>query len=173
MLFKRKMQTVLSELAINYPVVTVTGPRQAGKTTLAKACFPNVDCVNLEAPFLGIGTETQMASHPLRGALFENMVVMDLVKTRFNRGLDPRLSFYRDSQGVEIDVLFEEGARIMPIEIKSSETFHPRFLKSIEQVGRVIANFDPGYIIYAGDYEQGFDGNRLINFKNIGQVMSY
>jgi uncharacterized protein len=121
--------------------------------------------VGLAAYLLGIETTKHMAHHPLRGELFENMIVMDLVKERYNMGLHPRLSFYRDSQGLEVDILFELGGNIIPIEIKSSETFHPRFLKAIKELKKVLPNIEPGYIVYAGDYEQGFDGNLLLNYK--------
>ena len=66
---------------------------------------------------LGGQTPAQIALHPLRGALFENWVVSELLKGRFNRGLPSNLFFWRDSTGNEVDVLLEQGDRITPGEI--------------------------------------------------------
>jgi predicted AAA+ superfamily ATPase len=46
----RQIEPQLGALAKQFPVVTILGPRQSGKTTLAKKAFPNHDYVNLESP---------------------------------------------------------------------------------------------------------------------------
>lgn len=88
--------------------------------------------VGLAAYLLDIDSTSQMARDPLRGALFENLVVLELMKARWNQGLDARLYFYRDSNQKEVDVLFKSGHELIPIEIKSSKTFHADFKKGIE-----------------------------------------
>lgn len=71
---------------------------------------------------LGIRTREQMETHPLRGNIFETMVISELVKSRLNRGKRPVFYFWRDSNGNEIDLIVERGTRLMPIEIKSGQT---------------------------------------------------
>jgi uncharacterized protein len=78
--------------------------------------------VGLAAALIGITDETQVMSHPLRGALFETMVVNELLKARCNAGLREPLHFWRDNTGTEVDVVLERGQDIAAIEIKSGPT---------------------------------------------------
>lgn len=72
---------------------------------------------------LGINDPAQVHNHPLRGALFETLVVSDIVKGFLHRGKRPPISFYRDAKGNEVDVIITTGRGDVPIEIKSSSTF--------------------------------------------------
>ena len=87
--------------------------------------------VGLACRLLGIQEESQIRTHPLRGNLFENMIVADVLKHRFNQGVDPQLFFWRDKSGLEIDLLVEQGNLLRPIEIKSGETFNSSWLKNL------------------------------------------
>ena len=49
-MIKREIRKVLADFARHFPVVTITGPRQSGKTTLAQMQFPDYHYVNLEDP---------------------------------------------------------------------------------------------------------------------------
>jgi len=79
--------------------------------------------VGLAAWLLGIRDAASLATHALRGALFESFVVGEFVKQRFNAGLPADLYFWRDSLGHEVDLLFEVGDRLQAVEIKSGMTF--------------------------------------------------
>ena len=89
--------------------------------------------VGLACRLLGIQEESQIKTHPLRGSLFENMVVTDLLKTRLNQGIDPSMFFWRDSAGLEIDLILENGSDLQPIEIKSGETFTASWLDNLKK----------------------------------------
>jgi predicted AAA+ superfamily ATPase len=78
--------------------------------------------VGLVSWLLGIRTTEQMETHPLRGSIFETFVISELAKSRLNNGERPGLSFWRDSNGNEVDVIVEEGTGLVPIEIKSGRT---------------------------------------------------
>lgn len=78
--------------------------------------------VGLAAALIGIHDEGQVMSHPLRGALFETLVVNELLKARCNAGLCEPLHFWRDNIGTEVDVVIERGTDIAAIEIKSGPT---------------------------------------------------
>ncbi len=78
--------------------------------------------VGLAAALIGIQDETQVMAHPLRGALFETLVVGELLKARCNAGLREPLHFWRDNIGTEVDVVLERGNHIAAIEIKSGPT---------------------------------------------------
>ena len=78
--------------------------------------------VGLAAALMGITEPGQVQAHPLRGALFETMVVNELLKTRANLGLREPLYFWRDNIGTEVDVIIERGTEIAAVEIKSGPT---------------------------------------------------
>ncbi len=78
--------------------------------------------VGLAAALMDIHTESEIRSHPLRGALFETLVVNELMKTRVNQGLREPLHFWRDNIGTEVDVVMERGTEIAAVEIKSGPT---------------------------------------------------
>lgn len=88
--------------------------------------------VGLVAYLLGIENPSQLKSHPLRGSLFENMVVSDIRKGFTNSGREPKMSFYRTEKGFEIDVIVSTGDRTIPIEIKSSMTYGKNLIRNLE-----------------------------------------
>jgi uncharacterized protein len=91
----------------------------------------------LAAWLMGINEESQIAQHPLRGHLFENLVVMEFVKHALHHGQVPALHYYRDSAGTEVDLVVEQGlppGGLGLVEIKAGQTFHPEFLRSMRNV---------------------------------------
>jgi hypothetical protein len=128
--------------------------------------------VGLAAYLLGIENETQMSRDPLRGHLVENLVVLELLKWRLNHGQDPNLYYYRDVQKNEIDLIFKEGNLLIPIEIKSSKSFHSDFLKKLRFFQKLVGDRAPrGYLIYAGDQEQKVHSIELLNYKKAAQAI--
>lgn len=88
--------------------------------------------VGLVSYLLGIETPAQLKSHPLRGSLFENMVVAEIRKGFTNSGREPRMSFYRTEKGFEIDVIVSVADKVVPIEIKSSMTYGKNLIRNLE-----------------------------------------
>jgi len=81
---------------------------------------------------LGIKRGEQLLSHPLRGAIFENYIVAEVVKAFRHHRLDPAIHFWRDQTGHEIDLLIEEGGELYPVEIKSGQTFVPEMADTLK-----------------------------------------
>lgn len=128
--------------------------------------------VGLLSYLLGIENLKQMERDPLRGHLVENLVVMELFKARANMGLEPQLYFYRDSQKNEVDVIFQRGHQLIPIEIKSSKTFNKEFFKHLSFFQKLAKERAPnGFVVYCGEREQLLDFNHLVNFKNSRQIL--
>ena len=128
--------------------------------------------VGLAAYLLGIETTTQMARDPLRGQLFENLIILELIKKRWNKGLEHRLYFYRDSNQNEVDVLYQTGHQLIPIEIKSSKTFHASFVRALEYLKKVMPErVVQVTVIYAGDTEQQVRGIRLLTYTHAGEAL--
>lgn len=122
---------------------------------------------------LGIENEVQLSRDPLRGHLFENAIVLDLMKSFLNTGKIPSFYYYRDIAQNEIDLIYKKGHRLIPIEIKSSKTFHPNFLQSIELFQKIAAKHtDLGFVIYAGDLEQKIRKTQVVNYKKAFQALS-
>lgn len=89
--------------------------------------------VGVAVRLLGIESAEQLATHPLRGELFENWVVVELQKGRFNRGRKSNLFFWRNNTGLEVDVIAEQAGKLQPVEIKSGATLAPDWLDGIRK----------------------------------------
>ena len=110
--------------------------------------------VGLASYLLGIESPEQVATHPLRGALFENVAVTEALKHRFNRGRQPNLSFFRDSRGLECDLFYETGHGISAIEAKSGSTVASDYFTSINQVGELVPAITAKTVVYGGSGRQ-------------------
>jgi uncharacterized protein len=117
---------------------------------------------------LEIDSESHLTKHPLYGALFENMVILELLKTRLNNGQRSNLYYWRDRTGNEIDLLLDQSNEVVPIEIKSSSTFHNEFLKGI-RYWKKIKPTKPSYMVYTGQTVKGGE-TQLLNWKDLGLV---
>ncbi|MDE2823483.1 MAG: ATP-binding protein [Chloroflexota bacterium] len=106
--------------------------------------------VGLASYLIGIENAEQVATHPLRGALFENMVVIEALKHRFNRGRESNLSFFRDSRGLECDLFYETGRGIHAIEIKSGATVASDYFTSLNRVAELIPSISTKTVVYGG-----------------------
>ncbi len=123
--------------------------------------------VGLATYLLGIENLTQVSRDPLRGNLIENLIVTELMKNRFNSGMDAGLYFFRDNHGHEVDLIFKKGNELIPIEIKASQTFNKEFLKNLKFFKSLAQDRCPkGYIIYCGTREQNIDEFSLLHFSN-------
>ncbi len=129
--------------------------------------------VGLVAYLLGIETVDQMARDPLRGNLFENLVVNELMKARFNQGLDPRLYFFQVTGRSEVDILYQKGHKLVPIEIKSAQTFNPSFLSGIESFKKLAPDkFETPYLVYGGHEETKIGDIKLLNYRYVAKIVS-
>lgn len=109
----------------------------------------------LACQLLGIQSPAQLQTHPLRGALFESWVVAEILKSRLNQGLEPRLWHYREARGLEVDLLVEAASGLLAVEVKSGATlaadwFGP--LRSLaDRLGQEVA---AARLVYGGGSRQ-------------------
>lgn len=129
--------------------------------------------VGLVAYLLGIETVEQMARDPLKGNLFENLVVNELMKARFNQGLDPRLYFYQISGRSEVDLIYQRGHELVPIEIKSSRTFNSSLISGLKNFAKIVPDrcANP-HLIYSGDEEMKVGDVQLLNYRHAAKIVS-
>ena len=129
--------------------------------------------VGLVSYLLGIESTKQMSYDKLRGNIFENLVVLEILKYQYNMGKDANIYFFRDSHHVEVDIILQVHDKLIPIEIKSSSTFSSHFLKSIKYFQGIAKEQAPiGFLIYSGEQEQKLGNIHVINYKNIDKMMS-
>ena len=120
--------------------------------------------VGLAAFLLGIHTEEQASRDPLRGHLYENLVIADIIKGGLNRAIRPEVYFFRDSHGGEVDLLIREGGTLTPVEIKSAGTFSAEFIKGLERFQTLgIKRLAPGAVLYNGERQFSVRGVRVFN----------
>lgn len=117
---------------------------------------------------LNIRDENQLKFHPLRGRLFENMVMNEFVKADYNRGRTPVMFFYRDQHQHEVDLLRTKGDKIDAYEIKSAMTYNSSFSKQLEYLQKLLQKkINTRTVIYDGNEHSNSVTTGLINFRDI------
>lgn len=263
-MIKRTLSDYAQYIFKKYPIITVTGPRQSGKTTLARQTLPNKPYTNLENPVLrqfaiedpvgflnqypqgavldeiqrapelfsylqvivddkkenstarewvtflqasyivyllppfyrnikkrlvksqklyfydaglacwlcGIENITHIKNHPLRGHLYENMVVIEALKYRYNLGKRDNLNFFRDSSANEIDLIYNISHNLLPIEIKSGQTITSDYFKGLKKFKKISPDLPYGQlIIYAGDTSQNRTDVKIITVNRFSKLL--
>jgi predicted AAA+ superfamily ATPase len=109
--------------------------------------------VGLAAYLLGLEQESQVSRDPLRGNLFENMMVMEALKYRYNRGLRSNIFFYRENRGNEVDLIIENGRQLYAVEIKAGTTVNSDFFRGLNHFSQTVGSdwAVTGCVIYGGD----------------------
>ncbi len=123
----------------------------------------------LASALLGIESPKQMDLHYLRGELFENLIVIEFLKNRYNAAKRNNLYFWRDSLGHEIDLLLDND-KLVPIEIKSGQTVNSSFFKGINYWSKITKTIG-GYLVYGGDMNQKRSNDiEIISYKNLSRI---
>ena len=99
---------------------------------------------------LGVEQPLQLVKHPLRGAIFENLAIGEMMKQQFNLARDPNLYFYRESAGKEVDAVLSIGGLLHLYEIKAATTFKTEFTDNMRSVGRVLPGVASETVVYDG-----------------------
>jgi len=107
----------------------------------------------LACSLLGIANVDQIPLHPQKGSLFENFVINELIKERFNNNEPHNLYFWRDNTGNEIDIVIDKGTSLYPVEIKSGKTVTSDYFKNFD-FWKKITGTTEGAIVYGGDQIQ-------------------
>lgn len=126
--------------------------------------------VGLLCFLLGIRKADQIGRDPLVGSIFENLVVIECLKARYNQGALSDLYYFRDSNGNEVDLLAQRGRRIDAIEIKSAATFSFSQLKGLRRLKEVTSTVDRSYLIYNGDPLSLSDQTEALHYTAVKQI---
>lgn len=125
----------------------------------------------LACSLLGIDSVEQVKSHYLRGGLFESMIISDFIKQKYNAGVLPRIYFWRDKHGHEVDCIIEQKNQRIPIEIKSGQTISSDYFDALSYWNTLAkAPISSGYIVYSGEEKQEREKGTVISWKKISSI---
>ena len=125
----------------------------------------------LACSLLEIENTNMLVNHYLRGGLFENLVIMELLKNRFNEGKTSNIYFWRNNHGNEIDCIIQKANVLTAIEIKSGKTFHPQFLKGLDYWEKLSGNKNEMYLVYGGEIQRNIENKKLIPWQKAGDLI--
>lgn len=112
---------------------------------------------------IGIEEPEQLATHPLRGAAFENLIVSELVKQRYNEVKRLNYYYYRENAGREVDLLQDTPQGMKLSEIKVAKTYNTDFRKNIDYLIKLLPNVVSSRVIYDGTSMPP----KIVNFREI------
>lgn len=128
--------------------------------------------VGLASYLLGIENVSHVEAHPSKGSLFENLVIMEILKHRFNQGKRNNLNFYRDSLGNEIDVIYNIAQHALPIEVKAGETVAADFYRGFQVFEKVVPDLPYGkVVVYGGTREETRRDIQITQVCNIQKIL--
>lgn len=121
---------------------------------------------------LNITDASQINSHYLKGGLFENLVFLEFLKSRYNKGLLQNIYFYRDSNKNEIDFLIENNNSLDVIEVKSGQTFSNSFLKPLGFWKRNFPEIkSDSYLVYGGNLSQKYKDINIVSWRGLSIIL--
>lgn len=164
----KTIQAWISILQASYVVYLLPPYFENSRKRLTKSPKMYFCDTGLACTLLGIESAEQLAFDKMRGHLFENLIVVELLKRRLNEGKESNLYFYRDSNQNEVDILVNNGSSLDAIEVKSAMTYNPSFEKALLKVNEwVNPPVGKRTIIYAGTLEDDKGDIRLLNYRNM------
>lgn len=128
--------------------------------------------VGLAAYLLGIENPSHVATHPLRGHLFENLIVAEALKCRFNGGKRSNLLFFRDRAGLEVDLLLTNGHQVTAVEIKAGETVTQSFFGNLKKLKELLPDrVVEEILVHAGASQYVREGVHVINADGFAPLL--
>ena len=128
--------------------------------------------VGLAAYLIGVERADQIPTHPLRGALFENAVVVEALKHRFNLGERSNLSFFRDRRGLECDLLYGTDERMLAIEAKAGATISSDYFTAINRVADLLPNVAARALVYGGSERQKRTAAEVVPLADLDSLLT-
>lgn len=161
----------ISILQASYIVVLLPPYYENVRKRLVKTPKLYFTDTGLACHLLGIESPQQLSRDKMRGALFENFIVMEALKQRYNEGKESNLYFYRDSNQNEVDLLLRKDSGLYGIEIKSAMTYHSDFEKSLKQLDNwVNLPVEGKAVVYSGTLENSAGEIKLLNYRHLNKI---
>lgn len=119
---------------------------------------------------MNIDKPSQLLTHFAKGAIFENYVLAELLKDRFNQGLSPGMFYWKDNHNKEIDCIIETSTGPLAIEIKSSATFSMSFFENINFWKQLDPSNKMGAVVYGGDKSFPAREGHVVAWNDLGSL---
>lgn len=161
----------LSVLEASY-IIFFVRPHHAnfGKRLIKAPKLYFTDC-GLASYLLDIQDAKHIAQHPLKGSLFENFTVTELLKARTNQGKNSNIYFFRDNTGNEVDVLLDNGTSIKPVEVKLGSTISEDYFKGLRYYQKLNKkNTEKSALIYGGVEDQHRQAVDVFSYRSAGRI---
>lgn len=127
----------------------------------------------LACSLLNIQDEGQLNTHFAKGALFENMVIVELLKQYLNEAKNPAFYFWQDSNSREIDLIIEESNRLKAIEIKASKTINDSFFKNLNSFQTLAKTENvASFLVYGGDMNQTRSTTNVLSWQKANNIIN-
>ena len=120
---------------------------------------------------LNIQNPDQVIRDPLRGGIFENLVIVECLKAQMNQGLQPDFYFFQDSNYNEIDLLFLKNRSLCAIEMKSAQTYHSAMLSKLNKIQNMHPKIKKVCMIYNGETKKLSNNKGVFHFKEAGRLI--
>lgn len=166
----KTIQSWISILASSY-IIYLLKPhyKNFNKTITKRPKIYFID-TSIVCSLLRIVNINQLSTHPLRGSIFENFIIIEFLKKRYNDLKSDNLYYYRDKAQHEIDLIIDHSDHAIPLEIKSAMTINSDFFKNINYWLK-LSNEHKGYLIYAGNELQKRSHNiEVIPWRNLDLI---
>ena len=165
-------RTWLSVLETSYIVHRLPAWQSNIRKQVVKAPKLHFFDTGLLCYLLGIREPGQLRLHPLRGAIFESWAVSEIFKAQVHRGLEAGLFHYRETRGLEIDLLVDRAGALDAVEIKSGETISADFFKNLGRFSDRMSETEHGreprcHVIYGGDVSQRRSQARVLSWRDV------
>lgn len=115
---------------------------------------------------LGIRSADQLTTHAMRGLVFENLMISEALKAAYHAGQVPRLHFWRDHRGNEVDLIVDDAATPRPVEMKSAATMNREFFKGLRFWQSLAGEGQAGTLVYGGDESYVRDGIAVTRWRD-------
>lgn len=126
----------------------------------------------LAAYLLGIETPRQASGDPLRGNIFENMIVLEAMKARLNDKKEPNLFYMRTEKGVDVDLILRREGMLSIYEIKSSMTPNKDFSRNMKLFCDSEPNVEEMSVVYCGEPYESYQNCRYIHYSNLSEFIN-
>lgn len=166
------VRTWISILEASYIVFTLLPYYKNFNKRLIKSPKLYFYDTGLLCELLQVSSPEQLQMHFNRGGIFENLCLLEFKKYFASRGITPRLAFWQNNQGKEIDIILETAGNTLAIEVKSGKTYTPRYAENLEYWQKLSGGKpEDSYVIYAGDIERKTKQATLLPWNKISAML--
>ena len=171
---QKTVKAWISVLEASYIIMELRPHHQHFRKRLTKSRKLYFQDVGFASYLLGIYKPEHVMSHPMRGLLFENFIVNEFIKNRYNQVKDNNVYFFRDHIGNESDLILDYGSEIYSVEIKSSATFNYDFLKGLNYYQKIAQDKNTKrFLVYAGDHSYETNGVSIYSYKDLAKLFAH